>query len=388
MELIYDFSEEYFLELCLKTLARKKTTVFEDLYETIRHFMSTPDSIVITDVKHRFHPEYYDAHLSLQEYIDTGKLILPYVEFDMSSDINTDLEVTDIKVPSFVTLNDFQYGGGITHKFKIKNTKLKTKNKTSIQLLSIEISLDLLKKLYSRMTPPIELLPSKLGVWEWRQTFYNKITGESFFCSCFKGALTKDQFGLAVRHTHLKHALEHKSFKDSICHICTNTNSDLIYCHKMYGLAFKARYGAYIAKHALQEGISERDAENYIRELIGVARIGERWVNETLLFNYINLLFSQYTVQKEASPSWLNRQRFDVYIPELNLAIEYQGQQHYVAVDLFGGEEGLKRTKQRDKEKLQLSKANGVDIIYFSYKENITEKFVQNRLKSYLKEVS
>ena len=236
------------------------------------------------------------------------------------------------------------------------------------------------------MTPPIELLPSKLGVWEWRQTFYNKITGESFFCSCFKGALAKDQVGLAVRHTHLTHALEHKSFKDSICHICTNTNSDLIYCHKMYGSAFKAKYGAYIAKHSLQEGISERDAENYIRGLKGVARIGEKWVNETLLFNYINLLFPQYTVQREASPSWLNRQRFDIYIPELNLAMEYQGQQHYVAVDLFGGEEGLKRTKQRDKEKLQLSKANDVDIIYFSYKENITEKLVQNRLKSYLKE--
>ena len=71
---------------------------------------------------------------------------------------------------------------------------------------------------------------------------------------------------------------------------------------------------------------------------------------------------------------------------ELNLAIEYQGQQHYVAVDLFGGEEGLKRTKQRDQEKLQLSKINGVDIIYFSYKENLTEKLVQNRLKNYLKE--
>ena len=64
----------------------------------------------------------------------------------------------------------------------------------------------------------------------------------------------------------------------------------------------------------------------------------------------------------------------------------YQGQQHYVAVDLFGGEEGLKRTKQRDKEKLRLSKINGVDIIYFSYKENLTEKLVQNRLKNYLKE--
>lgn len=386
MELRYQFTEEDFFELCLNNFERKKTTVFEDIYETFCHFLSSPESVLITNVKHRYQSEYYDEHLSLKEYIDKGKLLLPYVEYELSTDKDTDLEVTDIKIPSFLTLNDIQYGGGVIEKFKIKNTKLKTKNKTSIRLLSIEISLDLLKKLYLRMTPPIELLPSRLGVWEWRQTFYNKMTGESFFCSCFKDALGKDQIGLAVRHAHLKHALEHKSFKDSICHICTNTNSDLIYCHKMYGSAFKAKYGAYIAKHSLQEGISERDAENYIRWLKGVARIGEKWVNETLLFNYINLLFPQYTVQREASPSWLNRQRFDVYIPELNLAMEYQGQQHYVAVDLFGGEEGLKRTKQRDKEKLKLSKANGVDIIYFSYKENITEKLVQNQLKSYLKE--
>lgn len=206
------------------------------------------------------------------------------------------------------------------------------------------------------------------------------------FCSCFKDAIAKERVGLVMKHVHLKYALEHHSFKDSICHICTNTNSDLMYCHKMYGSAFKARYGAYITKHALQEGVNERDAENYIRELRGIAKIGERWVSETLLFNYINLLFPQFTVQREASPSWLNKQRFDVYIPELNLAIEYQGQQHYIAVDLFGGEEGLKRTKQRDKVKLQLSKINGVDIVYFSYKENLTEKLVQNRLKNYLKE--
>ena len=236
------------------------------------------------------------------------------------------------------------------------------------------------------MTPPKELLPSKLGVWEWRQTFYNKITGESFFCSCFKNALAKKRDHFTISHSHIKNALVHNSFKDSICHICTKSNSDLMYCHTMYGSAFKVRYGAYIAKQAIQEDIDERDAENQIRDLKGVARIGEKWVNETLLFNYINVLFPQFTVQREASPSWLNRQRFDVYLPELNLAIEYQGKQHYVAVELFGGEEGLKKTKQRDKEKLQLSKINGVDIIYFSYKENLTEKLVQNRLKKYLKE--
>lgn len=382
MELRYEFSEDEFLALCQKNLERKKTTVFEDLYEALIHFFSTPDSILITDIKHNYPFEYYDDHLSLKDYIDKGKMTIPYLQFELSSDKNTNIEVTDVKLPSFIVLCDFQYGGGITRKYNIKNTKMKTKNKTSIRLLSVEFPQALLTKLYSRMTPPESLLPSKLGFYEWRQTFYNKMTSESFFCSCFKDAISKEQDVLMVRHAHLKNALEKQSFKESICHICTKTNSDLVFG----GSIFKGRYGAYITKHSIQEGMSERDAENYIRDLKGVARIGERWVNETLLFNYINLLFPEFTVQREASPTWLNKQRFDVYLPELNLAIEYQGKQHYVAVDLFGGEEGLKQTQQRDKEKLQLSKVNGIEIIYFSYKENLTEKLVKNRLKNYLQE--
>lgn len=360
----------------------KKTTVFEDLYEALLLLLGTPDSVLITDIKHNYRSEHYDDHLSLKEYIDKGKMIIPYLQFELSSDKDTELEVTDVKLPSFILLCDFLYGGSVNRKYNIKNTKMKTKNKTSIRLLSVEFPHALLTKLYSRMIPPESLLPSKLGFYEWRQTFYNKMTGESFFCSCFKDATSKEQDGLMVRHAHLKNALEKQSFKESICHICTNTNSDLVFG----GSAFKGRYGAYITKYVIQEGISERDAENYIRDLKGVARIGERWVNETLLFNYINLLFPEFTVQREASPTWLNKQRFDVYIPELNLAIEYQGKQHYVAVSLFGGEEGLEKTQQRDKKKLQLSKANSVEIIYFSYKENLNEKLVQNRLKNYLKE--
>lgn len=382
MELRYEFSEDEFLALCQKKLERKKTTVFEDLCEALIHFFSAPNSIVITDIKHNYPFEYYDEHLSLKEYVDKGKMIIPYLQFDISSDKNSNLEVTDVKIPSFILLCDFLYGGGVTRKYKIKNTKMKTKNKTSINLLSVEIPKILLTKLYSLMTPPESLLPSKLGFYEWRQTFYNKITGESFFCSCFKYAILKQKDGLMVRHVHLKNALEKQSFKEAICHICTNTNSDLVFG----GSVFQGRYGAYITKHSIQEGISERDAENYIRNLKGVARIGERWVNETLLFNYIKLLFPEFTVQREASPTWLNKQRFDVYIPELNLAIEYQGKQHYIAVGLFGGEDGLKKTQQRDKEKLQLSKANGVEIIYFNYKENLTEKLVGTRLKNYLQE--
>lgn len=382
MELRYNFSEEEFLKLCLYKLKRENTTVFEDIYETLKHFLNTPESVLITDIKHRFYPEYYDDNLSLKEYLDKGEILLPYIEFNVSSKKENDLKITGIQIPPFLKLNNINSN---TPGYTIKNTELKTKNKSSIKLFSVEIPLNLLVNLYSKTAPAKDLLPSKLGVWEWRQTFYNKITGESFFCSCFKNALLKDGMDASESNHHLRYALKNHSFKASICHVCTNTNSDLMYCHKMYGSAFKIRYGAYIRKQAIQEDISEKDAENQIRELKGVAKIGERWINETLLFNYINLLFPEHIIQREASPNWLNKQRFDIYLPQINLAVEYQGQQHYIAVDLFGGQEGLEKTIQRDKEKLRLSKLNGVNIVYFNYKDNLTEKLVKSRLKSYIK---
>ena len=118
----------------------------------------------------------------------------------------------------------------------------------------------------------------------------------------------------------------------------------------------------------------------------GVAKIGERWINETLLFNYIDILFPNYTVKREASPSWLGNQRLDIFLPELNLAVEYQGEQHFKAMKLFGGKEGLIKAKERDKEKLTKCKRNKIDLVYFTYKDNLSEKLVHARLVSYLKE--
>lgn len=384
MELEYNFSENDFVSLCLENLNRSKTTVSQDLCEALQHFLCTPSSIAILEVKHRYNHEFYDEHLSLKEYRDQGKLALPYVQFDLSSGKDVDLEIIDIKLPSFINLTHFQYGDEHTLRYKIKNKSLKTKNKSSINLLEVEFSRPFLEKLFSLAIAPEAVLPSKLGVWEWRQTFYNKISGEVSFCSCFMDALENDYEPLSIRHPHLKKALKQNSFKEGICHLCTKSNSDLTFCHEMYGSAFKVKYGAYIRKYEILENIDEKEAENKVRDLKGVARIGERWINETLLFNYIQVMFPDRTVQREASPSWLNRQRFDVYIPELRLAIEYQGQQHYVPVELFGGKEGLKKAQQRDKVKLQRSKENGVDIIYFNYKDNLCEKLVHSRLKNYL----
>ena len=62
-------------------------------------------------------------------------------------------------------------------------------------------------------------------------------------------------------------------------------------------------------------------------------------------------------------PWFLGRQSIDIYIPEINLAVEYQGQQHYEPVALFGGEEGFKNAQVRDERKRLLLEANSVRLL-------------------------
>lgn len=66
-------------------------------------------------------------------------------------------------------------------------------------------------------------------------------------------------------------------------------------------------------------------------------------------------------------PSWLGRQSIDVYVPSINVAFEYQGQQHYHPVELIGGEEGLLATQTRDQVKRSRLKKNGVRLIEWHY---------------------
>src|SRR5699024_10491552 len=65
---------------------------------------------------------------------------------------------------------------------------------------------------------------------------------------------------------------------------------------------------------------------------------GEEGVKESL-----NSLGVEYNREKVFP--YLGRSRFDFFIPSLNIAIEYDGKQHFEAVDFWGGEETLKRTQ-------------------------------------------
>lgn len=106
-----------------------------------------------------------------------------------------------------------------------------------------------------------------------------------------------------------------------------------------------------------------RESEDMLRDKRGLPRIGEGWVSETDLFYQIKAAFPQYDVIQHARPEWLSPQHLDVFVPEISVAIEYQGVQHDQPVAFFGGKRGFEASKKRDARKRKLCKANGVRLI-------------------------
>ena len=62
-----------------------------------------------------------------------------------------------------------------------------------------------------------------------------------------------------------------------------------------------------------------------------------------------------------------SKKRFDFYLPELNICIEYDGEQHFIAKDFFGGEQGLLDTQKRDKEKNEYCLKNNIKLFRIPY---------------------
>lgn len=73
---------------------------------------------------------------------------------------------------------------------------------------------------------------------------------------------------------------------------------------------------------------------------------------------------------------------YDFFLPDYNLLIEYQGQQHEYAVDWFGGEEKFIRQKEFDKQKREYAKSHNIKLLeiwYYDFK-NI-DKILTKELK-------
>lgn len=85
-------------------------------------------------------------------------------------------------------------------------------------------------------------------------------------------------------------------------------------------------------------------------------------------------------------PDCLGGLELDFYLPEVKLGIECQGRQHYKPISFFGGEEGFKKTTERDCLKDELCKENNIKLIFFT-NENVQKERTYNNCKKIIEEI-
>lgn len=74
--------------------------------------------------------------------------------------------------------------------------------------------------------------------------------------------------------------------------------------------------------------------------------------------------------------------RFDFYIPDCNLLIEYDGVQHFKPVAYFGGEQKLLSQQRRDKQKTAYAEKNHIHLLRVNYlmTEDSIEKYIISKV--------
>jgi hypothetical protein len=232
-------------------------------------------------------------------------------------------------------------------------------------------------------------------------------------------------------------------FESRICHRCQIAIPSLHYCSAMYGGEFKQAFGWYINQTIFRAGVhrslliclpnvcppdiqkliytlnvdgQERNRlaqvlltrpseasrselrrlekaipklrrkiwnifENETRREFGMARIGEGWVSENILFQIVTRLFSGHECLRHSRPPWLEGLELDIFIPDERIAFEYQGQQHFYPVNHWGGREALEALRTRDARKAELCHLHGILLIPFDFTEPLTEQHIRLRIQ-------
>jgi len=176
--------------------------------------------------------------------------------------------------------------------------------------------------------------------------------------------------------------LTRATYEQDICHLCLARTISSEEAVRRYGASIETSFEAFVDQVQFDRGVDEITAKAEIMQVLGLSR----WVREAALYGVIRDIFPDQRVLREASPEWLGRMRLDIYVPELNLAIEHQGEQHYRPVAAFGGKKALTGVFERDALKRRLCLQHGITVVDVRYDTAITKAAMRHRLRRFLTE--
>lgn len=326
-----------------------------------------------------------------------------YPELCFSTKPSDKIERIDIEPAGFL-LEPIDYGFGVTRAYNFKTKSLKTQTNHILRLNHLKIgkraferTLKLVATEYPLEQPYLanpnpQLRENGREMVVARKEFVSFdhiINGNRAFCECARPAHDKIRSSaMEVASQYVPNSWPHQvvrflsnpTYLESICHLCLARSGGPENAAYRYGDAMQEFVEPYVSQLMRSRDIDERTSRAEVQQQLGLSR----WIREAEMYQIIKQIFPDDLVLREASPSWLGRQRLDVFLPQRKLALEYQGEQHYQAVSAFGGTDALARTVERDALKKRLCEKNSIDLIYVRFSDPLSITSLKHRLRRFL----
>ena len=269
------------------------------------------------------------------------------------------------------------------------------KRKSFLCLLGVSFDSSLLPSSISDDASSDDLDELKLGTNSFPFLSICRRSGRLFTCACFDGHFDKKelltQFSADSNQPQIRNAVGALGVKAGICGLCTGRVPRHVYGHSMYYSRFLERYLPYYYLYLSREPRREgayleicKDTENRLRTDLGYPPIGKSHLSEIMLYKTVCALFAPMQVVRNYRGRELERLEIDIWIPDLKLAIEFQGEQHYKSMTHWGGEAGFVRRQENDLRKRELCKLLGYTLVEIENYGDVGEDDVWDLLSPHL----